>query len=237
MMGGADDYNRKVHDAVSFDAFSKARAAGGRTGKSMSIATVAVLVGNHGMAAYNRRITGALAQLAPSALELRVVALSVGDLDPREPPTHAWYGRREAIDDADAILLVTSEPCPSVLQDSAAPRRALDLEFTWDEKPVAVISATPRIAGGGFAAIHHLQRSLVFMNIPRPARFTAPASTPANLFDQAGKPANQQARDFLSAFLEAFSAWVAAHRSHRLGAQPQPDLGHVVAAARNEMWS
>lgn len=203
----------------------------------MAAATVAVLVGSELEGQYNPRIAASLVPLAPRALDLRIVPLSVRDLDPRSAPTHEWFACREAIDDAEAILLVTSELSPSVLEDSPSPRAALQLDSAWDEKPVAVISANPRIAGGGFAAIHHLKRSLVFMNVPRAQRSEVQLGATANLFDQRGKPTNHQARDFLGAFLVAFSAWITAHRSHRLGARAHPDLGHLVAAGRNEMWS
>lgn len=79
----------------------------------------------------------------------------------------------------------------------------------WDGKPAAVVSNSPG-AMGAFGANHALRQSLVFLNMPTLQQPEAYIGNVGQLFsDASGNLANDQTREFLTKFVNAFAAWVA----------------------------
>jgi chromate reductase len=179
---------------------------------------VAVLVGSLRKASYNRKMAHALAALAGSELQLRIV--EIGDLPlynedlETESPPEAWVAFRKTIVAADAVLFVTPEYNRSV---PAGLKNALDVgsrpygHNVWNGKPGAVISVSPG-AIGGFGANHHLRQSLVFLNVPAMAQPEAYIGHAGALFDEDGRIVNDGTNAFLDGFLKAFAAWIEAVR-------------------------
>jgi chromate reductase len=96
--------------------------------------------------------------------------------DEEANPPLAWTQFSDKIKAVDAVLFVTPEYNRSV---PAGLKNALDVgsrplvKNVWNEKPSAVISASPG-AIGGFGTNHHLRQSLVALNAPT---MVAPALT------------------------------------------------------------
>ena len=179
----------------------------------MSVHNVAVFVGSLRQDSLNRKVANALAALAPASLKLE--AVEIGQLplynqdDDANPPA-AWTAFRQRVKAADAVLFVTPEYNRSV---PAALKNALDVasrpygQSAWNGKPGAVISVSPG-ALGAFGANHHLRQSLVFLNVPVMQQPEAYIGGAAKLFDPAGKLVNDDTREFLRKFMQAFAAWV-----------------------------
>lgn len=175
--------------------------------------SIAVLVGSLRKDSINRKIALALADLAPSGLNLQI--LEIGDLplynediDGAAPPS-AYVTFREKLKSADGLLFVTPEYNRSV---PGALKNAIDVgsrpygQSAFSGKPGAVISASPG-AVGGFGANHHLRQSLVFLDVPclqQPEAYLGNAGT---FFDEAGT-LSDATRPFLQKFIDAFAAWV-----------------------------
>ncbi|MCO8165086.1 NAD(P)H-dependent oxidoreductase [Pseudomonas sp. 21LCFQ010] len=174
---------------------------------------IAVLVGSLRKESINRKIALALAGLAPSSLELKIV--EIGDLplynediDGANPPA-AYTRFRDELAAADGLLFVTPEYNRSV---PGALKNAIDVgsrpygQSKMSGKPGAVISASPG-AIGGFGANHHLRQSLVFLDV---ATLQQPESYLGNIgasFDENGE-LNERTTAFLKTFIETFAAWV-----------------------------
>ncbi|CAM3048403.1 MULTISPECIES: NADPH-dependent FMN reductase [Pseudomonas] len=176
--------------------------------------TIAVLVGSLRKESINRKVALALAQLAPTNLELRIVEIGElplynEDLESSTPPA-AYTTFRQQVAGADAVLFVTPEYNRSV---PAALKNAIDVgsrpygQSVWSGKPGAVISVSPG-AIGGFGANHHLRQSLVFLDVLCMQQPEAYLSGAGSAFDESGKLA-EKTRSFLQAFIDAYGQWVA----------------------------
>jgi chromate reductase len=174
---------------------------------------VIVLVGSLREDSINRKVANALIELAPEGLKLGIIEIGHLPLynqdDDAKPPAE-WTEFRERIRAADAVLFVTPEYNRSV---PAALKNALDVgsrpygESAWSGKPGAVVSASPS-AIGGFGANHHLRQSLVFLDIPTMPQPEAYIGNADKLFNAAGKLSDDETREFLRAFMQAYAAWV-----------------------------
>ena len=72
------------------------------------------------------------------------------------------------------------------------------------------MSASPG-AIGGFGANHHLRQSLVFLNVPAMAQPEAYIGGADKLFDAQGKLINEDTKNFLHGFMQAYAGWVTAN--------------------------
>jgi chromate reductase len=173
-----------------------------------------VIVGSLRKAAFTRMLSRTLPDLAPPSLQL--VDIGIGelplynqDLETATPPA-AWVSFRNEVIASDAILFVTPEYNRSM---PGALKNALDVgsrpwgHSAWGGKPAAVISLTPG-ALGAMAANHHLRQVLLAVNLaamPYPEAYIPGAAT---LFDDRGRLASDETRQFLQAFLNAFDVWI-----------------------------
>jgi len=180
------------------------------------IRNVAVIVGSLRKDSINRKVANALAELAPSGLELSIVEIAqlpMYNQDDDDTPPAAWTTFRERISATDAVLFVTPEHNRSV---PAALKNALDIgsrpygKSVWSGKPGAVVTASPG-AIGGFGANHHLRQSLVFLNVPAMTQPEAYLGGADKLFDATGHLTNESTRKFLQEFMQAYAEWVGAN--------------------------
>lgn len=178
--------------------------------------TVAVIVGSIRKDSINRKYAHVLAKLAEPSLQFNIV--EIGDLPIYNPdldgtPPLAWTAFRDQVKAADAVLFVTPEHNRSV---PAALKNAIDIgsrpygHSVWSGKPGAVVSVSPG-ASGAFGANHHLRQSLVFLNVLTMAQPEAYIGGADKLLNPDGTLANEGTAKFLTGFVQAFDAWVAAH--------------------------
>jgi chromate reductase len=182
---------------------------------------VAVLVGSLRKDSINRKVSHALIDLAPKSLKLALIeigGLPLYNQDEEANPPSAWTQFRDRIRAVDAVLFVTPEYNRSV---PAALKNALDVgsrplvKNVWNDKPSAVVSASPG-AIGGFGANHHLRQSLVALNAPTMATPEIYIGGADKLFDGSGKLVNDDMRKRLQQFMQAFDAWIAVNAKSRV---------------------
>ncbi len=180
------------------------------------ICDVVVIIGSLRKDSINRKVANALVELAPPGLKLSIIEirqLPIYDQDGDDNPPAPWTAFCDRIKAADAVLFVTPEHNRSM---PAALKNALDIgsrpygKNAWSGKPGAIVSASPG-AIGGFGANHHLRQSLVFLNVPAMAQPEAYIGAAHKLFDANGNLVNDETRNFLKDFMQAYEAWITAN--------------------------
>jgi chromate reductase, NAD(P)H dehydrogenase (quinone) len=181
---------------------------------------ISVVVGSLRKESLNRKVAGALAEIAPMQLKLNIVEIGElplynQDLDADPPKT--WTDFRQQIAASDAVLFVTPEYNRSV---PAPLKNAIDVgsrpygQSVWNGKPGAVISVTPS-ALGGFGANHHLRQSLVFLNVPMLQQPEAYIGNVDKLLDADGRVISESTNNFLLQFMLAFENWIVINSSQQ----------------------
>ncbi len=176
---------------------------------------IAVFVGSLRKGSFNRMMAKVLIALAPEFLKLEIVEIGGlsfydQDLDDEGRPPADWTAFRERVRSFDGLLFVTPEynrSVPGVLKNAIDVGSRPYGRNVWGGKPGAVISVSPG-AIGGFGANHHLRQSLVFLDVPAMQQPEAYIGGAAKLFAPDGTVANEETREFLKKFMEAFGAWV-----------------------------
>jgi chromate reductase len=175
---------------------------------------VAVVVGSLRKESINRKAALALARLAPSSLDLRIV--EIGDLPLYSEDVEAagapeaWTCFRQDIARSDAVLFVTPEYNRSV---PGALKNAIDVgsrpygSSVWSGKPAAVMSVSPG-AVGGFGANHHLRQSLVFLDMPVLQQPEAYVGDGFHLFGEDGAIVKEGTEKFFQTFIDRFANWI-----------------------------
>lgn len=174
---------------------------------------VSVLVGSLRQGSYNRKLAEAMIKMAPMTLSLEIVEICDlpfynEDIDNENPPA-SYTTFREKIRASDAILIVSPEYNRSV---PAVLKNALDVgsrpygKSVWNEKPTAVVTASPG-GIGGFGANHHIRQSLVFLNMPCMQQPETYIGGIAEAFDEAGN-LNERSHSFVKNIVECYDKWV-----------------------------
>jgi chromate reductase len=175
---------------------------------------VAVIVGSLRKESVNRKAALALAGLAPSHLNLKII--EIGDLPHYDEdveaagPPQSWVSFREELSASDAVLFVTPEynrSVPGVLKNAIDVGSRPYGNSAWAGKPAAIMSLSPG-AIGGFGANHHLRQSLVFLDMPILQQPEAYVGAAYSLFDEQGELLSQDTRAFFKSFIEAFADWI-----------------------------
>jgi chromate reductase len=162
---------------------------------------------------FNAAALRAARELAPTGMTIEIFDLApipmYNDdvrLEGYPPPVADFRARIKA---ADGLLLATPEYNYST---SGVLKNAIDWasrppEHPFDGKPIALMGASAGTLGTARAQ-YHLRQMFVFLNgmvMNRPEVMIPGAQ---NKFDAEGKLTDQQTRDFISAHLVAFKAWV-----------------------------
>lgn len=175
--------------------------------------TVAVLIGSLRKESFSRKVANALAALTPGLTFdfLDIGSVSYFNQDMEASPPADWTALRERIAAADAVLFVTAEynrSVPGVLKNAIDVASRPYGQGALMGKPAAIVS-TSIGAIGGFGANHHLRQSLTFLNMPVLAQPEAYIGGTGSLFDDSGHLKNDDTRDFLAKFGEAFEQHIA----------------------------
>ncbi len=179
----------------------------------MSKKKIAVLVGSLRKESFNKKVANQLIQLAPDSLELEIVKIGHlphynEDIDQNPPKEYVEF--REKIKSADGFLFVTPEYNRSV---PSALKNAFDVgsrpygQNVWNGKPGAVVSVSMS-AIGGFGANHIVRQSMVFLNVPMMQQPEAYVGSAHTLFDENGNLINENTREFLKNYMNAYAAWI-----------------------------
>ena len=132
---------------------------------------ILILVGSLRAGSYNRKIAEYVQAHAPAGItfelgEIADLPLYNEDYDAASPPSYSRF--RNQVQAADGVLFVTPEYNRGM---SAAMKNAIDVgsrppvQNVWNNKPCAVISASPSTIGG-MGANMQLRQSLVVLNAP-----------------------------------------------------------------------
>ncbi len=174
---------------------------------------IAVIVGSLRKDSFNRKIANNLIRLAPASLKMEIIEighLPLYNQDKDPTPPDEWVTFRDTIKPFDGILFATPEynrSIPGVLKN------AIDIgsrpygKSVWDGKPTAVISASPS-AIGAFGSNQHLRQTFVFLNMPCMQMPEAYLGQVDKLLDDQGNLKNDDTKQFLSKFMEAYAKWV-----------------------------
>jgi chromate reductase len=176
--------------------------------------TVRVLVGSLRRDSFNRKAAKAATALAPDHLKFEF--LQIGDLPPynqdadNDAAPELWKVFREDLRGADAILFATPEynrSVPGVLKNAIDIASRPPGRGALVNKPAAIMSVSIGKIGG-FGANHHLRQMLAYLNMPTLGQPEVYLGSAQDLFSEDGEPANEETRDLLSQFMEAFAAWI-----------------------------
>ena len=174
---------------------------------------VGVIVGSLSSTSINRKLSLALARLAPEPLELieipfRGLPLYSPDYDADYPAVaRAW---KQAIESKDAILFVTPEynrSIPGALKNAIdwATRPYGTNSFT--RKPSAVIGTSPGAIGTAIAQ-QHLRSLLGFCNSPQMNSPEAYVQFKPGMIGDDGEVTVDSTREFLQKYMQEFHLFV-----------------------------
>lgn len=174
---------------------------------------VGYFVGSLATASINRKLAGALVQLAPPGLEMseisfRELPLYSYDYDPNYPPAATAF--KTAIAAADAVLFVTPEYNRSI---PGALKNAIDWASrpygtnAFARKPSAVIGTSPGKIGTAVAQ-QHLRSVLAFCNSPLMNSIEAYIQFEPGLITDDGRITNKETEAFLRNYLVEFEGFI-----------------------------
>ncbi|WP_138465157.1 NADPH-dependent FMN reductase [Poseidonocella sp. HB161398] len=175
--------------------------------------TVAVLTGSLRRDSLNRKFAEALARQAGDRLEFRFVDIDLPlyNEDLWETPPEKVLAMKAAVEEADAVLMVTPEYNRFF---SPALKNAIDWgtrprgRNSWAGKPAAAIGSTPG-ALGALAAVLALSSQMSVVGMTVMAQPGVYMSLREDSFDAGGGIADPGTRGFLDSFLDAFADWAA----------------------------
>ena len=183
-----------------------------RHSRVMGKITILGFAGSLRKDSYNKALLRAAVESAPKKVQVEVFDLEGippfnQDLESRTPKRVKEFKAR--IRAADAVLIVTPEynySIPGVLKNSIdwASRPYSDNAF--ENKPVAIMSASSGMLGGARAQ-YHLRQTLVFLNthpINRPEVIVPFAD---EKIDEEGRVTDEKTRKRIKELLDALAAW------------------------------
>src|SRR3954452_105587 len=162
---------------------------------------------------YNRLLIDAAEELAPDGVD--VTTFSIGDIPlydqdlDRQPEPEPVARFRQAIRDADALLLATPEynySVPGVLKNAIDWASRPYGNNPFNEKPVAIMSASIGMLGGARAQ-YHLRQMFVFLNMYPINGPEVMVPFAQDKFDSQGKLIDENTKKFLSTLLENLVNW------------------------------
>jgi chromate reductase len=176
---------------------------------------IAIVVGSLRRDSINRKVARSLCAFAGERLDCDIV--EIGDLplydqDYDSGEQSAAYTRfREEIGAADGVLFVTPEynrGVPGVLKNAVDVGSRPYGASVWNQKPAAIVSASPG-AIGGFGANHQLRQACVFLNMPvmqHPEAYLGRVGDDS--FDESGCLVEGPLKELVVGLAKAFSDWV-----------------------------
>jgi chromate reductase len=176
---------------------------------------VAGIVGSLREGSLNKGLLRAAAELAPAGMEIAIYP-RLGDIPPYNDDVFQ-KGDPEPVADfkafiagADAILIATPEynyGIPGVLKNAIDWASRPAGKSALNRKPAAIMGCSPGL-GGTIRAQHALRQSFVFTETHAMLQPEIKIPSAAPLFDATGKLTDENTRQHLKRFLDAFVTWV-----------------------------
>ncbi|MEG0551274.1 MAG: NAD(P)H-dependent oxidoreductase [Vagococcus sp.] len=174
---------------------------------------IGIIVGSTRKSSYNRSIADSVATLFPDKFD--VVFPEIGhlemfdqDYDDEGRTPESWKQFREEIKSLDGVIFVTPEhnrSVPSVLKNALDVASRPYGENAWNDKPGAIITASPG-AISGFGANHHLRQVIAFLNVQTMAQPEAYLGSVMNYINEDGSVKEDTVK-FLQMVVDAYVAW------------------------------
>ena len=175
---------------------------------------IAIIVGSLRKDSLNRRVARSICSFAGDLLDCGIV--EIGDLplynqDLDTDPPEQWTRFRQAIAAADGVLFCSPEynrGIPGVLKNAIDVGSRPYGESVWNQKPAAIVSASPG-GIGGFGANHQLRQACVFLNMPvmqHPEAYLGHVSDDS--FEADGCLKQGPLNDLVVSLAKAFADWV-----------------------------
>jgi len=171
------------------------------------------LVGSLRKGSFNKALMNAALELVPENVEIEVfdiAGIPPFNQDIENDPPQIVKDLKAKIKAANALLIATPEynySIPGVLKNAidSASRPRLDKVF--DNKPVALMSASIGKFGGARAQ-YHLRQSFVFLNM-HPINYPEVMLAQAQQhIDENGKLTNEETRNLIKQLLEELAKWI-----------------------------
>ena len=168
----------------------------------------------------NKGLLRAAVELAPAGMEIKTYT-GLGDIPPYNEDVFAKGDpepvavMKAAIGEADAILISTPEynyGVPGVLKNAIDWASRPAGKSVLNRKPAAIMGCSPGL-GGTIRAQHALRQTFVFTEtyVMLQPEIKIPSAAP--LFDSSGRLTDDNTRQHLKKFLEAFVVWVQRFKS------------------------
>jgi chromate reductase, NAD(P)H dehydrogenase (quinone) len=176
--------------------------------------TVLGIAGSLRQGSYNRMALRAAQQLVPEGANAKIETfdlqgIPVFNQDDEKTPPAAVTEFKKRIRAADAILIATPEynySVPGVLKNAIDWASRPYGDSAWNDKPVAVISASGGVLGGARAQ-YHLRQSFIFLNmhpLNLPEVMIAKAQ---EKFDANGNLTDEAAKKLIQQLLQNLVDW------------------------------
>ena len=174
--------------------------------------TILAFAGSLRKMSYNRALLRAAFESAPEDLKMEIFELDgipSYNQDIESPLPEKVKEFKEKIKKADAILIVTPEynySMPGVLKNAIDWGSRPYGDNSFEDKPVAIMSASTGMLGGARAQ-YHLRQSLVFLNmhpVNRPEVFVTLA---AQKFDANGKLSDLKTKELITQLFINLANW------------------------------
>ena len=184
---------------------------------------IAIIVGSLRKDSINRKVARSLCALSSDRLDCDIV--EIGDLplynqESDSNPPEQYRRFREEVGGTDGILFVTPEynrGMPGVLKNAIDVGSRPYGHSVWNQKPAAIVSASPGAIGGALAN-HQVRQSCVFLNMPvmqHPEAYLGHVTDES--FDADGCLQEGPLQDLIVSLSTAFADWVhLIHDSRRL---------------------
>src|SRR5208283_2847691 len=174
----------------------------------MSALKVLAFAGSLRQGSYNRALLRAAQELAPENMEIEVFDLSGipefnQDQETNMPPRVVEFKNQIAA--ADALLIATPEhnySVPGVLKNAIDWASRPYGNNSFNDKPVAIMSASAGFLGGARAQ-YHLRQSFVFLNVRTVNRPEVFVGNVRDRFDADGRLLDETSRAKIKELLEA----------------------------------
>ena len=175
---------------------------------------IAIIVGSLREGSINRRIARSICGLRGDNLDCSIIdigSLPLYNQDLDGNPPEQWVAFREKVAACDGVLFCTPEynrGVPGVLKNAIDVGSRPYGKSIWDQKPAAIVSASPGSIGG-FGANHQLRQACVFLNMPvmqQPEAYLGHVSDDS--FDEDGCLKDGKLKELVEKLAHAFHDWV-----------------------------